>query len=95
MRIATEQFIKRRCGCRAIGECMHNVGAELKALDTLVDLFSLEMKRKLRRKMGEGKSGWDDPDWQEKDIIAQLIIHVDKGDMVDVANFAMFKWNRS
>lgn len=66
----------------------------MKAIDACVDDFADEMKRKLRRKFMEGKSGWDDPQWPREDILRQLVQHVEKGDMVDVANFAMFAWNQ-
>jgi hypothetical protein len=82
------------CGCRSVGECSHNDYAWMHALDACVDDFAEEMKRKLRRKFMEGKRGWDDPAWQREDILRQLVAHVSKGDMVDVANFAMFAWNQ-
>ena len=56
--------------------------------------FSNEMKKKLAEKSRE-KGGWDDPDWDIEDIKNQLIKHVEKGDFVDVANFAMFAWYKS
>ncbi len=55
-----------------------------------VEDFSEEMKSKLLDKADEGKRGWDDYDWPLSDIKKQLLEHVEKGDFVDVANFAMF-----
>jgi hypothetical protein len=91
----TEEKYVIRCGCRSVGECGHNNFAWLKALEGCVDDFAAQMKSKLRRKALEGYSGWDDPDWQRAEIIDRLKSHIDKGDMVDVANFAMFAWNKN
>lgn len=82
------------CGCRSVGECHHNDFAELKALDALVDDFADAMKKKLLKKMMDDKAGWDDPQWPRANILQQLRLHVDRGDMVDVANFAAFAWNQ-
>lgn len=62
MRHTHEQHMKQ-CGCRSVGECTHNSFAEFQAIDACVDDFAASMKRKLRRKILEGKSGWDDPEW--------------------------------
>lgn len=65
---------------------------ETLALYTTVARFNQVMKHKLLKKYGEGKRGWDDPailDFLKK----SLAEHVGKGDMVDVANLAMFIWN--
>ena len=83
------------CGCRAAGECHHNNFAWKEALDACVTGFAEAMRQKLDQKFYEGKYGWDDPAWPKEDILRQLREHVDKGDMIDVAAFAMFAWNRS
>jgi hypothetical protein len=83
-----------RCGCRSVGECTHNLYAETEALSALVDDFAKAMKEKLRKRWSEGRTGWDDPNWTVEDMKKQLIEHVDKGDPVDIANFAAFIWNR-
>lgn len=93
MRFSEEQLWKP-CGCRSVGECSHNSLNWKRALDACVDAFADELKKKLVRKYLEGKSGWDDPSWPREDIIQQLRAHIDKGDMVDVAAFAMFAWNQ-
>jgi len=60
-----------------------------------VKAFGAAMLSKLNRKFHEdGKTGWDDPSWPREDILRQLTEHAAKGDMVDVANFAMFAWNQ-
>ena len=82
------------CECRAVSECEHNTFAWSKAIDACVDEFSASMRKKLKQKFMEGKSGWDDPKWEKKDILADLVKHIEKGDMVDVANIAMFAWNK-
>ena len=95
MKLCEEDF-RVDCGCRAIGECSHNDFAWKRALDACVDAFSEDMKRKLVKKFLEGKSGWDDPGWTKEQIMKSLKEHIDKDneDMIDVANFAMFLWNR-
>jgi len=93
MKFKTEDY-ERSCGCRSVGECNHNQFAWMQALDGLVDSFAEEMKKKLRAKFLEGKSGWDDEEWSIDDIKRQATNHIDKGDPVDVANFAAFWWNK-
>ncbi len=93
MKFKTEYF-RVKCSCRSVGECEHNDFAWMKALNTCVDAFALEMKKKLRQKFLEGRHGWDSPDWPKDDIRRRMYEHIDKGDPVDVANFAMFLWNR-
>jgi hypothetical protein len=93
MKFNEEQF-EVVCGCRSVGECGHNNFAWQKALDACVDAFAKEMKKKLTRKAMEGYHGWDDPNWTAEQINEAMLNHLPKGDMVDVANFAMFAWNR-
>lgn len=90
----SESMHEVSCGCRSAGECHHNDFTWKVALDACVDAFAKDMKAKLCHKFLQGKSGWDDPNWQREDVIEQLRNHIDKGDMVDVANFAMFAWNK-
>ena len=52
--------------------------------------FSGEMQNRLVQKKKAGYSGWDDPSWTREQIIERLKISLEKGNMVDVANFAMF-----
>lgn len=52
-----------------------------------VDAFAKAMKRKLAQKRREGYSGWETADVRR--LCLMLVQHVDKGDPVDVANFAM------
>ena len=82
------------CGCRSVGECTHNAFAEITAIDACVDEFADALKRKLHKKFIEGNSGWDDPEWPREEIIRKLRDHIDKGDMIDLAAFAMFAWNQ-
>lgn len=97
-----------KCNCRSCGECTHNDFAWAAALDALVDDFASAMKRKLRKKFIEGRSGWDDEAWKPEEIVERLQGHARKltttehgmerkptaDDLVDVANFAAFAWNR-
>jgi len=95
------KFFRFNCGCRAIDDpccCKINYEAELKsdrkALKDCVKDFSNQMSKKLIKK-SKVKSGWDSESFSEEDIKEMLLDHIEKGDMVDVANFAMFIWNRS
>lgn len=65
-------------------------------LDNLaVDRFAVEMKTKLSAKRAEGYGGWDDPAACSPSHLSDLLRrHVDKGDPVDVANFAMMLQQR-
>lgn len=92
MKHSTEDFMIETGEREALGS-LENIGAEIAALEACVDDFADKMKKKLREKYMEGKTGWDDPDWSHEDRIAALEEHLEKGDMIDVANFAMFVWN--
>ncbi len=94
MRVREDDFIVP-CACRTPGECTHNHGLWKIALDKLVDQFADAMKTKLTEKaVYDGKTGWDDPAWTPEQITQAMRDHIDKGDPVDVANFAAFLWNR-
>lgn len=56
--------------------------------DLVVDHFAKVMKDKLARSRAKGRSGWQA--CSAAQLSAMLREHVDKGDPVDVANFAMF-----
>ena len=68
---------------------------EKQRLKRMVNDFATEMVFKLEAKMDEGWSGWDDHDMQ-MEFETRLIVHVmratrgEKGQWVDVANFAAF-----
>jgi len=75
-----------------------NKDKEIKSLSKLVDLFAQAMKEKLIEKVEEDYYGWEDendvPEWYLKE---GLLEHVKKGPIgqeVDIANLAMFLWNR-
>ena len=91
--ITVESFYKL-CGCRSVGECNHNSFAEFDALNALVDAFADEMKKKLRRKVLEGRDGWDDQKCADG-IRAAMLKHAQRGpgQEVDVANLAAMLWN--
>jgi hypothetical protein len=53
------------------------------------------MVAKLAKQRGRGYGGWNDPSrCSIKRLERMLREHVDKGDMIDIANFAMMIWNR-
>lgn len=55
-----------------------------------VDRFASAMKAKLARKRAEGRGGWEDKDACSNDFLTKLLRdHVEKGDPIDVGNFAM------
>jgi len=63
--------------------------------DAAVDRFAAAMKAKLAEKRAEGRGGWDDPAQCSTGFLARLLReHVEKGDPLDVGNFAMMLWNR-
>ena len=79
--------------------CDHPLGAttpddDKRTLSTLALAFSGAMIEKLHAKADTGRAGWADDDWTIDDIKRALIEHVERGDPVDVANFAAFWWNR-
>jgi len=94
MKHNTEQHMQP-CNCRTVDECTHNTFSEVKALECCLKDFNNEMKSKLLKKRNEGKCGWDSPEWDIENIKSQLIKHIEKGDFIDVANFAMFAWNKN
>ncbi len=65
-------------------------------LRKLVHEFAEAMVKKLHQQVVDGYAGWDDPEvWGDvpiEKIKARLIQHIEKGDPVDVANFAAFWW---
>jgi len=64
-------------------------GSEFKRLFKAVDEFAFDMKMKLANQTLDGYTGWDDESELEN-FNEALFSHIEKGDMVDVANFAMF-----
>jgi hypothetical protein len=63
--------------------------------DMAVDRFAEAMKQKLAKQRQKGYGGWNDkelcPDGR---LQKYLVVHLGKGDPVDVGNFAMMIWNR-
>ena len=94
MRFTVKENMKR-CNCRSVNECYCNIFTEIETLEKCVDAFAEEMKKKLRTKyIRDGFSGWDSEEWQKESVLDRLKEHVVTGDMIDVANFAMFAWNK-
>ena len=53
------------------------------------------MVEKLAKKRDQGRGGWWNPDECSIDYLKQLLVeHIEKGDMVDVANFAAMIYAR-
>lgn len=88
------------CGCRSAGEsCRYCDGtsrrlAEKRALGKLHKEFSKKTKDKLFYQVDRGRLGWNYESWTLDDIKQAIILHIEKGDFVDVANLAAFAWNR-
>ena len=60
----------------------------------LVSIASIAMTEKLKKKRGEGKRDWHTSPLINDDLLSELRKHVDKGDMVDVMNFAAMIYAR-
>lgn len=57
--------------------------------------FTQEMENKMGIKRAQGRGGWNNPAYCSIEHLQALLrSHVEKGDPVDVANFAMMIWNR-
>lgn len=79
------------------GDDYWGITASAQALHAMVDAFAAEMKKKLTRKLVEGYVGWDEPEKEEfssDKLRLALREHCNRGDPVDVANFAAMLWNR-
>lgn len=61
---------------------------EVHADDLAVDAFAALMKKKLAKKRTAGYEGWQT--CAPFDLAKMLVEHLEKGDPVDIANFAMF-----
>ncbi len=58
--------------------------------------FCCEMGYVLGRQLATGNKGWDaldNDDWTIEEIKRRLLKHVEKGDPIDVANYALFWWS--
>jgi len=63
--------------------------------DLAVDRFAAAMKAKLAKRRDEGRGGWEDKEDCSQLFLSQLLReHVEKGDPVDVGNFAMMLHQR-
>lgn len=67
---------------------------DLHSDDLAVNAFASTMKAKLAKKRAEGRGGWQEADCTEQRLSNMLREHVEKGDPVDVANFAMMLHQR-
>ncbi len=65
---------------------------EKNALSEVLGQFSREMLYKMFEKQKRGVGGWADPSCLVG-LKESLKEHIEKGDMIDVANIAMFIWN--
>lgn len=56
---------------------------------SMIDLVSTAMKEKMHKKALEGRGGWYKLHEVKNEILIKMLKrHVDKGDMIDVLNFA-------
>ena len=64
--------------------------------DVAVFRFAAVMQAKMKHaREVKGQREWDDPDTCSIEDLQQMLLHhVEKGDPVDIANFAMMIWNR-
>ncbi len=64
--------------------------------DTAIDKFAAAMKRKMAQKREQGRGGWSNPSECTVAFLSDCLRkHVDKGDPVDIGNFAMMLFNRN
>lgn len=64
------------------------------ALDSLVDNFQCEMKSRLREKLEEGRSGWEDGSAMPRGRLHNALEDAaDAERWVDVANLSAILWN--
>jgi hypothetical protein len=76
-------------------QCAPQPSGELVATDPLEELvagFSKALLAKLKLSRANGRSGWDEPDW-ENECRAGLLRHIEKGDPRDVAAYCAFMWH--
>ena len=63
--------------------------------DAAVDKFAAAMKEKMAKQRAKGYSGWYDLSQCPTERLQSLLVsHIEKGDPVDVGNFAMMLFNR-
>ncbi|SIT00022.1 hypothetical protein [Achromobacter sp. MFA1 R4] len=62
--------------------------------DVAVERFAIAMKAKLAEKRKQGYGGWDDEECPAQWLSQLLRAHVEKGDPLDVGNFAMMLHQR-
>ena len=56
--------------------------------ELLISQITSDMWAKLEKKRDEGRGGWHTGSCDNSKLKAMLIKHIDKGDMIDVANLA-------
>lgn len=62
--------------------------------EAAVDAFAVALKEKLAKAREKGRHGWRNPEWKPEDITHEILVHVGKGDPLDVAIYAMFLHQR-
>ena len=73
-----------------LAEYIAHKGGETHPDDALVDQFADRAKDKMRRSREKGRHGWNDPvETPASTLVDQLTGHIEKGDPMDVAIFAM------
>lgn len=87
-------------GAIVLGDAIRSIRAlaavpaqpELHSDDIAVDQFAQAMKDKLRiAREQKGRGGWQE--CSTPDLVKMMFDHIAKGDMRDVANFAMMLWH--
>lgn len=70
------------------------------SIDQLIDEFAIvtfteAMRNKLNKKRSQGRGNWWNNDYCSQQTLSTMLReHVDKGDPIDVALFAMMLYNR-
>lgn len=79
--------------CEVLTEDLHLL--EETTDKSFISDFAKVMEAKMVIAASKGRHGWNDPQvCSTEDLQCMLREHVDKGDPVDVANFAMMLWAR-
>lgn len=70
----------------------HTEGQALKAC---INEFRSVMLLRLQEKMRKGYGGWDEESfWDNDDFEERMRQMIEEGRWIDLANMAMFQWNR-
>lgn len=89
------RLLRKRVATYEARDALGWIPAQAHPDDAAVDRFAAAMKAKLASARAKGRSGWEDKAQCAQDSLAlDLRRHINKGDPVDVGNFAMMLHQR-